>query len=86
MKGRMRIGFIVPKHKQSGVARNRLKRRLRELVRLHLLPAGLSADIVFRVQADAYLATFDALAGEIMQVLTSLLDWQKTAPRKPDAS
>ena len=31
-----RVGIIVPRHRQSAVARNRLKRRLRELVRLRL--------------------------------------------------
>ena len=34
----MRVGLIVPRHRQTAVARNRLKRRLRELTRLRLLP------------------------------------------------
>jgi len=34
-----RVGFVVPKYGHSSVERNRLKRRLRELVRTRLLPA-----------------------------------------------
>ena len=34
-----RVGIVVPRHQHSAVDRNRLKRRLRELVRLELLPA-----------------------------------------------
>ena len=32
--------MIVPRHRHTAVARNRLKRRLRELVRTQLLPAA----------------------------------------------
>ena len=34
-----RVGFVVPKYGHSSVERNRLKRRLRELVRRRLLPS-----------------------------------------------
>lgn len=51
----------MPRYRHSAVDRNRLKRRLRELVRLHLLPLGLPADIVIWAQRDAYAASFDAL-------------------------
>jgi RNase P protein component len=34
-----RVGFVVPKYGHSSVDRNRLKRRLRELVRTQLLPS-----------------------------------------------
>jgi len=85
----MRIGLIVPKYKRSGVARNRLKRRLRELARLHLLTSGLSADIVFRIQPDAYLATFDMLMADVMHVLTKLhqqREKQRETARQTSAS
>ena len=35
---RAQVGVIVPKYKRTIVERNRLRRRLRELVRLRLLP------------------------------------------------
>jgi RNase P protein component len=34
-----RVGFVVPKYGHSSIDRNRLKRRLRELVRTQLLPS-----------------------------------------------
>jgi ribonuclease P protein component len=52
------------------VARNRLKRRLREISRRELLPAldrlGESADILVRVRAEAYGAEFGALRQELL--------------------
>jgi RNase P protein component len=41
-----RVGFVVPKYGHTSVDRNRLKRRLRELVRTRLLPS-------LRPRADA---------------------------------
>ena len=83
-----RIGFIVPKYKQSAVARNRLKRQLRELARLRLLPTRLPADIVIRARPEAYLASFDMLTNEMSRVLAQLVRWQEgasTTPLTPDA-
>jgi ribonuclease P protein component len=76
---RARVGFVVPRFKHTAVARNRLKRRLRELSRLHLIPMDLSADVVFRVRPEAYGATFDALAAEVRQVSTELTRWRTAA-------
>ena len=65
---RPRVGIVVPKHRQSGVARNRLKRRLRELVRLRLLPTLPPIVLVVRARAEAYGATFEQLARQIERV------------------
>ena len=65
---RPRVGIVVPKHRQSGVARNRLKRRLRELVRLRLLPTLPPVVLVVRVRPEAYGATFEQLARQIERV------------------
>ena len=59
------MGFIVPKHKRTGVERNRLKRRLRELVRTRMLAVLPPADVVIRPQPHAYDASFDALALDV---------------------
>jgi ribonuclease P protein component len=59
------VGFIVPKHGQSSVARNRLKRRLREIARLELVPRLPPVDVVIRARREAYDARFDALAAEL---------------------
>jgi RNase P protein component len=48
-----RVGFVVPKYGHTSVDRNRLKRRLRELVRTRLLPSlRPSADAGGRARAD----------------------------------
>ena len=60
-----RVGFIVPKHRQTSVARNRLKRRLREIVRRRLLPTLPPIDLVVRARPEAYGATYDVLEGEL---------------------
>ena len=66
-----RIGFIVPKHGHSSVERNRLKRRLRELGRLQLLPVtrivspDSAIDVVMRAQPGAYRLEYVALRAEV---------------------
>ena len=55
----------MPKHGQSSVARNRLKRRLREITRLKLLPELPPVDVVIRARREAYGAPFNALAAQL---------------------
>jgi ribonuclease P protein component len=69
----------VPRFKQTAVARNRLKRRLRELSRVHLLPADLSADVVLRIRPEAYGATFDELAQDVARAFAQLTRWSVAA-------
>jgi ribonuclease P protein component len=69
---------VVPRFRQTAVARNRLKRRLRELSRVRLLPADLSADVVLRVRPEAYGATFDELGADIARALAHLTRWHAT--------
>jgi ribonuclease P protein component len=67
------------------VARNRLKRRLRELSRVHLLPADFSADVVLRIRPEAYGATFDELAADIARAFLQLTRWSATTLAVDDA-
>jgi ribonuclease P protein component len=67
-----RVGFIVPKHGQSSVARNRLKRRLRELVRLTVLPTLETQDVVIRTLPGAYAQPWDVLREEVAALLRRL--------------
>ena len=62
----------MPKYKQSGVARNRLKRRLREVSRTRLLPTLPSADVVVRARPEAYRASFDELRHELERAATQV--------------
>ena len=67
-----RVGFVIPKYKHSGVDRNRLKRRLRELVRLELLPTLRPMDVVLRVAPVAYTREFALLRAELLHAAWQL--------------
>jgi ribonuclease P protein component len=60
-----RIGFIIPKYGHSAVDRNRLKRRLREIIRLRVLGTLTPLDAVVKAQPSAYRAAFGVLAQEL---------------------
>lgn len=68
-----RIGFIVARHRQSAVARNRLKRRLREIARTRLLPALPPLDVVIRTRPEAYSATYTALGAQLERAMARLV-------------
>lgn len=63
--GHPRLGLIVPRHGSTAVARNQLRRRLRELARRQVLPTLPALDLVLRSRPDAYRGTFDQLAGDL---------------------
>jgi ribonuclease P protein component len=89
-----RVGLVVPKYGHSSVDRNRLKRRLRELVRTRLLPslrpeaqvdaASVTAtalapvDVVVRALPTAYTAPFSALAAEVGRACEGVRDRMST--------
>jgi ribonuclease P protein component len=60
-----RVGLIVPKHKHSAVDRNRLRRRLREIIRVQLLPSVRQGDALIRAKLDAYEVSFSTLRTEV---------------------
>jgi len=64
--GHARMGLIVPKFQSSAVARNRLRRRLREIWRLELQPHQPAWDLVIRTRREAYDAPFDRLRGDLL--------------------
>ncbi len=64
-----RVGFVIPKYKQSGVDRNRLKRRLREIVRVDVLSDLAPVDLVIRVMPVAYQRNFETLRAEVLQAV-----------------
>jgi len=73
---RSRVGFVVPKWKHNSVERNRLKRRLKEIARLEVLPrfaeCGAVVDLLVRARHDAYEASFDALRDELIALAEGL--------------
>ena len=60
-----RVGFTVGKALGGAVQRNRIKRRLREAVRLSRLSLGMAADIVINPKRSALVADFSELQGEV---------------------
>jgi ribonuclease P protein component len=70
--GHPRVGIVVPRYGRSAVDRNRLKRRLRELVRTRLLSVAPSIDIVIRARPGAYSVSFEVLESDITHAVTQL--------------
>ena len=69
-----RAAVIVGKHGHTIVERNRLRRRLRELVRTVVLPTVAAKDLVVRTLPGAYKAGFDELRTEIEIVKNKLAE------------
>lgn len=80
-----RIGIVVPRYRHTAVDRNRLKRRLRELVRLELLPTlhpqegHVAADVSIRARREGYDAPLDALRADVRTIAAQLA----ARPRTP---
>lgn len=71
-----RFGLIVPKHGRTIVERNRLRRRLREIGRIRVLPALTAADraldVLVRTRPQAYSASFAELETELTHLTERL--------------
>jgi ribonuclease P protein component len=61
----LRVGFTVGRALGGAVERNRIKRRLREAVRLSRPPAGVYADVVINPKKSLLTADFEALLNEV---------------------
>lgn len=61
----LRIGFTVRKVLGGAVQRNRMKRRLREAVRLQAVYPPAGVDVVINPKASLLRADFDELKSEI---------------------
>ena len=65
--GHPRMGLIVPKFQFSAVARNRVRRRLREIWRREIQAHQPGWDLVIRARPEAYDATFEALRNQLLR-------------------
>jgi ribonuclease P protein component len=77
-----RIGLTVPKALGKAVDRNRIKRRLREVVRTHLpLLGGVELDIVFHPKRTVLTAEFAAIEREVATIFRAIVTHaQRKAP------
>lgn len=77
--------MIIPKHRHSSVERNLLKRRLRELLRVELLPmlhaTNASLDVVVRASPNAYARSFSELREEMLMAATRLQQMTFVTPQ-----
>lgn len=64
--GHPRLGLIVPKYQGTAVARNLLRRRLREIWRREVRPVQPAWDLIIRARREAYTAPFGQLRQEIV--------------------
>jgi ribonuclease P protein component len=61
----LRVGFTVGRALGGAVERNRMKRRLREAVRLSSPPAEIEVDVVINPKKSLLSADFDAVLNEV---------------------
>jgi len=86
-----RIGVIVPRYGHTAVDRNKVKRRLRDLVRTELLPSLaaslLALDVVIRAAPSAYAASYDTLRTAVKKAAPQLKQPPQPAqaPQAPQA-
>lgn len=88
----LRVGFTVGRALGGAVQRNRMKRRLREAVRLTRPWPGASADVVINPKKVVLTADFSSLLNEVRQAFVviekkfaSVGQGGRSDPRKPEA-
>jgi ribonuclease P protein component len=73
---------VVGKHGHHIVERNLLRRRLRELVRMKMIPVIGGMDIVLRSLPSGYDATFVQLSAEVDRIVTKLSGESGSEPER----
>jgi ribonuclease P protein component len=66
----LRVGFTVGRALGGAVQRNRMKRRLREAVRLSHPPAGIAADVVINPKKSLLATDFSVVLNEVSRAFT----------------
>lgn len=69
--GHPRLGLVVPKYQSSAVARNRLRRRLKEIWRREGQPLLGAVDVVIRAKREAYGASRSELSAAMSSWLAA---------------
>jgi len=80
----LRVGFTVSKALGGAVQRNRMKRRLRETVRLHWPGNPLPVDVVINPKKSVLKVEFEQLGSEISQAFVVIQkSLEKRKPQQP---
>jgi len=79
----LRVGFAVGRALGGAVQRNRIKRRLREAVRLSRPPVGLGADVVINPKKSLLTAGFEAVLNEIRRAFVVIEEKLEGKADKP---
>lgn len=64
--GHLRMGLIVPRFQHNAVARNRLRRQLRDIWRREIQGRIPAWDVVIRPRRDAYATPFATLRSDLL--------------------
>ncbi|MGA9542348.1 MAG: ribonuclease P protein component [Candidatus Sulfotelmatobacter sp.] len=81
----LRVGFTVGRALGGAVQRNRMKRRLREAVRMSRPPAGIAADVVINPKKSLLATDFAALQNEVSRAFT-MIEQKLSGKANPDAA
>jgi ribonuclease P protein component len=77
-----RFGWSIKKALGNAVRRNRIRRRLREIVRLHRQEIAPGWDIVIHPRSSAATAEFSALQAELLKLMPARAS--QTPPASPE--
>jgi ribonuclease P protein component len=81
----LRIGFTVGRALGGAVQRNRMKRRLREAVRMTRPPAAVAADVVINPKKSLLATDFAALQNEVSRAF-AVIEQKLSGKANPDAA
>ncbi|MGC1977864.1 MAG: ribonuclease P protein component [Candidatus Sulfotelmatobacter sp.] len=84
----LRVGFTVGRALGGAVQRNRMKRRLREAVRMSRPVTGIAADVVINPKKSLLTTAFAALQNEVTRafsIIEKTLSQKLSEKQKPDS-
>ena len=68
--GHPRLAVVVPRFQFTAVARNRLRRRVKEILRRNALAVLPAVDLVVRAKRGAYAVPFATLRAELVDLVS----------------
>jgi ribonuclease P protein component len=81
----LRVGFTVGRALGGAVQRNRMKRRLREAVRMSRPAAGIAADVVINPKKSLLTTDFPTLQNEVSRAF-AIIEQKLSGKANPDAA